>query len=54
MNLKFYLGDAMIFSNLLQQKKISIEDIEIMEKDALSEIAELCKIFWVSSFKGYL
>ena len=34
----------MIFSNLLQQKEISIEDIEIMEKDALSEIAELCKI----------
>ena len=31
----------MIFSNLLQQKDIFIEDIEIMEKDALSEMAKL-------------
>lgn len=31
----------MIFSNLLQQKDILIEDIEIMEKDALSEMAKL-------------
>ena len=30
----------MIFSNLLQQD-ILIEDIEIMEKDALSEMAKL-------------
>ena len=31
----------MIFSDLLQQKDILIEDIEIMEKDALSEMAKL-------------
>ena len=44
MNLCFYLGDVMIFSNLLQHKEILIENIKIMEKDALSEIAELCEI----------
>ena len=41
----------MIFSNLLQQKEISIEDIETKEKGALSEIAKLCKIKTIGKSK---